>query len=229
MDNTTILICDDNEAIHESLRIFLQSEGMACISAYSGEEVFEILQKKHVDLIILDIMLPSMRGTDVCREIRESSDIPIIFLSALGSEADRIVGLKLGADDYVTKPFSPWEVVMRVKAILKRMTPPRPSGDGKLSLAELTVDADAYKVYVNGKRIDLTAKEVEALAFFMKNAGTALTRERILNNVWGYDYYGDMRAVDTLVKRLRQKLPSEGVHFAIRSIYGVGYRMEEVE
>lgn len=225
---TTVLICDDNQAIHDILSTFLQAEGIECVSAYSAQDVYDILDKQHIDLIILDVMLPSVRGTDICKQIRKESSIPIIFLSALGSESDRIIGLKLGADDYVTKPFSPYEVVLRVQTILKRVSVNQPESN-RLKFEELTVDTDAYLVFVNGEKIDLTVKEIDILGFFVKHAGTALSRERILNSVWGYDYYGDTRAVDAQIKRLRQKLPSEGVHFAIRSVYGVGYRLERVE
>jgi DNA-binding response OmpR family regulator len=137
----------------------------------------------------------------------------------------RIVGLAVGADDYVSKPFSPREMVIRIKKALKRLYPKQETK--RLTLAELTILPDSYQVYVNGQRLDMSPKEIDVLAFLVSNAGKALTREHILNAAWGYEYYGDTRVVDTLIKRLRQKLPREGVHFAIRSIYGVGYTIEE--
>ncbi len=225
MGKYTVLICDDNMAVHSSLTSYLKSEGIAVISAFDGESALESLRTHDVDVMVLDVMLPGMDGHDVCREIRKISDIYIIMLSAKGDELDRIIGLEVGADDYVTKPFSPREMVIRIRKALKRLYSIHDVK--KLTLAELTVLPDSYEVFIGEQKIDMTSKEIDVLAFLLSNVGKALTREHILNAAWGYEYYGDTRVVDTLIKRLRQKLPKD-VHFAIRSIYGVGYKIEEV-
>lgn len=225
MGKYTVLICDDNAAVHSSLTSYLKAEGVDVISAFDGESALETLRTHDVDIMVLDVMLPGIDGHDVCREIRKISDIYIIMLSAKGEELDRIIGLEVGADDYVTKPFSPREMVIRIRKALKRLYSIHDIK--KLTLAELTVLPDSYEVFVGEQKIDMTSKEIDVLAFLLSNTGKALTREHILNAAWGYEYYGDTRVVDTLIKRLRQKLPKD-VHFAIRSIYGVGYKIEEV-
>lgn len=224
--NPVVLICDDSYAIHESIRNFLSVEAIDTVSAYNGRDALKLIQSTGVDLVILDIMLPDLSGIDVCRELRRKSDVPVIMLSALGSEADRIHGLRVGADDYVTKPFSPPEVAARVRSILRRTSMQHKRY--VLRFEELCVDADAFLVYVNGENVALTPNEVKMLAYFIENAGVVLSRERLLNAIWGYDYCGDSRAVDAQITRLRKKLPSEHVHFRIQSVYGVGYRLEEV-
>lgn len=226
MDTRTVMICDDKEAVHESLTRFLHEDGIEVISVYDGEAALEALSRHPVDLIILDVMLPRINGTDVCRTIRRSSDIPIIFLSARSEEIDRIIGLELGGDDYVTKPFSPREVALRVRKILSRTSaaPARPAPQ-MLRYAELSVNPDTMEVFVGEQKLDMTAKEVHLLSYLIRNAQKVLNREQILKAVWGYDYYGDTRAVDAVVKRIRKKLPTENVHFSIQSIYGVGYRL----
>lgn len=226
MGKYTVLICDDNIAVHSSLTSYLKADGINVVSAYDGEAALRELRRHHVDVVVLDVMLPGMDGLDVCREVRKSSDVYIIMLSAKGDEFDRIIGLEVGADDYMTKPFSPREMVIRIKKTLKRLYSIQEVK--KLTLAELTVLPDSYQAFVGDQEISMTSKELDVLAFMLSNVGRALTREHILNAAWGYEYYGDMRVVDTLVKRLRQKLPKDGVHFAIRSIYGVGYKIEEI-
>ncbi len=227
MRKSSVLICDDNMAIHSSLTSYLKAEGIDVIAAFDGETALQEIRRQAVDVVVLDVMLPGIDGYEVCREIRKFSDVHIIMLSARGEELDRIVGLEVGADDYVSKPFSPREVVIRIKKALKRLQPKQ--GPKELTLAELTIFPDSYEVYIRGERIDMTSKEIDVLTFMVFNAGRALTREHILNAAWGYEYYGDTRVVDTLIKRLRQKLSREGVHFVIRSIYGVGYKIEEVQ
>lgn len=225
MGNHTVLICDDNMAIHSSLTSYLKAEGIDVISAFDGETALNELRRQSVDVMVLDVMLPGMDGYEVCREVRKHSDVYIIMLSARGEELDRIVGLEVGADDYVSKPFSPREVVIRIKKALKRMHPKQEPK--QLTLAELTILPDSYEVYIRGQKLEMTSKEIDVLSFLVSNAGKALTREHILNAAWGYEYYGDTRVVDSLIKRLRQKLSRSDVHFIIRSIYGVGYKIEE--
>jgi len=225
MKKTTVLICDDSMAVHESLTTYLRADGIAVISVRDGESALKQLCSNDIDLVILDLMLPDMPGTDVCREIRKYSAVPIIMLSAKSEEMDRIIGLELGADDYVTKPYSPREVSVRVQTILRRLR--APDEKKMLSFAEMNIFPDAYEVYVEGEKIDLTPKEVEILAYLVANAGRVLSREQILSAIWGYNYYGDTRAVDTQIKRLRQKLPRKK-HFMIRSVYGIGYKLEAI-
>lgn len=228
MDNKlNILICDDNIAVHESLGAYLHAEQINCTSVYDGEAALEQLKKESYDLLILDIMMPKMFGTDVCKEIRRTNDIPIIMLSARSEEIDRIIGLELGADDYVTKPFSPREVVTRIKTILKRMN--KQPTSKKIVIADMTIDMEKYSVTIANTTVDLTAKEIETLACLAQHEGKVLTREQLLNAVWGYDYYGDTRVVDTQIKRIRKKLPSDGAGFTIKAIYGVGYMVEILE
>lgn len=220
-----ILICDDSIAVHESISAYLTAENMAYDSAYDGEEALKKASSGRYDLIILDVMLPKIMGTDVCREIRRESDVPILMLSARSEEVDRVLGLEIGADDYVTKPFSPREIVARIRTILKRARPKSQSGN--IAFHEMTIDPGAYTVAVGGKKLEVTPRQVELLKCLAENAGRVLSREQLLNRVWGYDYYGDTRVVDTQIKRIRQKLPEEGISFAIESIYGVGYKLEE--
>lgn len=219
-----VLICDDNIAVHKSLECYLTEDNIKFMSLYDGESALEAIENKNIGLVVLDIMLPRKSGLDVLRDIRKNKDIPVIILSAKGSDVDRIVGLELGADDYVVKPFNPREVALRIRKLLNRST--NSVETKKLRFAELTIDIESYEVFVSGIQINLTPKEVELLSYMVYNAGKVLSREIILNAVWGYDYVGDTRSVDAQIKRLRQKLPKQGVHFAIKSIYGVGYKME---
>lgn len=230
MNGTTVLICDDNVTVHQTLRLYLQEAGYQVLSAYDGEAALEMISANKVDLVILDIMMPKLFGTEVCRQIRKTSDLPIILLSAKVEEADRIIGLELGADDYVTKPFSPREVVTRVKTILRRSRPSSRKPDRILQLGNLLVNAKAYDVSIQcdpPKSVKMTPREVELLAFLMRHAGEVVSREDILNAVWGYDYYGDVRAVDTLLARIRGKVPEHLANVTFRTIYGVGYKLEE--
>ena len=228
MAKVQMLICDDNPAISKSLAGYFEAEGMDVLCAQTGEEALALFREKRLQLIVLDIMLPGISGMDVCREIRKTSEVPIIMLSAKGDELDRILGLELGADDYVTKPFSPREVVVRAKKLLKRSL--AIDNEKKFTLAELTLLPDSYEVYIGDQRINLASKEFEVLRYLISHTGKAMTREHIINAVWGYEYAGDPRIVDTLIKRLRHKLFSEleqEVHFSITTIFGVGYKLEE--
>ena len=226
MDHSiTVLICDDNIAVHESINAYLQAEGMNSESVYDGELALKLLQEKHFDLVVLDIMMPGLFGTEVCREIRKTSDIPILMLSSRSEEMDRIIGLEIGADDYITKPFSPREVVVRIKTILKRVQPKKENAN-YLKAGNLAIDIDGYRVLVNNHEIEMTAKEVELLVFLVTSTGKVINREELLHRVWGYDYMGDTRTVDTLIKRIRQKIAQYSPDFSIKSVYGVGYKFE---
>ena len=220
----TILICDDNKAVHEGLSGYLKALHYHIYSTYDGESAITVLEREKIDLVILDVMLPGIFGTEVCRQIRKKCDIPVLILSAKGDEIDRIIGLELGADDYVTKPFSPREVAVRVRNMLRRAE--KSQENQQLVCAELCIVIDAYEVFVREKLVDLTPRETEVLYYLAKNAGRVLTRNQIMNCVWGYDYCGDTRAVDNQIKRIRQKLPDDGVHFEIKAVYRVGYKFE---
>jgi DNA-binding response OmpR family regulator len=223
-----ILICDDSIAVHESLSAYLRAENMEPVSAFDGEQAKQMIKLEKFDLIILDVMMPKVFGTDLCREIRKTDDVPIIMLSARGEELDRILGLELGADDYITKPFSPREVVTRIRTILKRAKPQRPAEGAQpfIEIGAMTIDREGYEVKIHGIKLDLTPKEMEVLVYFSQNINKVLSREQVLNKVWGYDYLGDTRAVDTLIKRLRQKFPDLNKGFEIKAIYGIGYKLE---
>ena len=221
--NTTILVCDDNIAVHESLSLYLNEANMSIISVYDGESALDILQRREIHLVILDLMLPGKSGIEVLKEMKFFSDVPVICLSAKDSEFDRVLGLELGAEDYITKPFYPREVIARIQKILNRMEKKKPGK--KIQFANLVIDQNSYKAFLDDKLLELTPKELNLLALFAQNPGIVLTRERILNSIWGYDYYSDSRVVDTQVKKIRHKLPNNAL-FEIRSVYGVGYIME---
>lgn len=227
MQNVNILICDDDPIVHESLKIYLKNEGFNCSSAYDGEEALE--QIKHVmpTLIVLDIMMPKLNGLEVCKEVRKTSTVPIIMLTAKGEEIDRILGLELGADDYIVKPFSPREVVARIKAVRRRIMEHASEGrSSTLYYDKLEISLKKYQVKYDGNVIISTPKEVETLYLLASNRGQVFSREQILNLVWGYDYYGDTRTIDTHIKRIRAKLPQEGVRWGLQTVYGVGYKFE---
>ncbi len=221
-----ILICDDQPIIHETLGVYLENEGFEHISAYDGVEALSAARSHRPDLILLDLMMPKKTGIEVCREIRTESRTPIIMLTAKGEEIDRILGLELGADDYIVKPFSAREVVARVKAVLRRFTKAQEEPQKILRFDNLEININNYDVRVNGEKIPFTPKEVEIFQLLASYPGRVFEREQILSKVWGYDYFGDTRAVDTQIKRIRQKLPQEGLNWSIKTVYGVGYKFE---
>lgn len=225
----TVLICDDHATVHETLGKYLKSEGFSWISAFDGEQALSAFRLNKVDFVILDQMMPGKSGFEVCREIRRHSSVPIIMLTAMGEEADRVSGIELGADDYIVKPFSPREVIVRIKAILRRVNAASVGETTQpqvLRFGELEINLDSYEVSVAGKNAHLTPREVEMLYFLAARAGRVLPREQILSHVWGLDFDGDTRVVDTQIKRIRQKLPQDSPDWSIKSIYGVGYKFE---
>ena len=214
-----ILICDDDPIVHESLIIYLD--------AFDGLESLSLWEIEKPDLIVLDLMMPKMSGTDVCREIRKKSNVPIIMLTARGEEIDRVLGLELGADDYIVKPFSPREVIARIKAVLRRFREGESStGSSILRFEGLEISLDNYQVKIKGEPVPFTPKEVEILYFLASHAGQVMDREQILSKVWGYDYFGDTRTVDTHIKRIRQKIDQEEAKYGLITVYGVGYKFE---
>lgn len=221
-----ILICDDQHIIHETLGAYLENEGFKCASAYDGEQALSMYNSQKPDLVVLDIMMPKKNGMDVCKSIRQTGHTPIIMLTAKSEEIDRVLGLELGADDYIVKPFSAREVVARVKAVLRRFNSRQDEPAQVIKYGGLEININNYDVRLDGERLPLTPKEVEIFQLLASHPGKVFSREKILSTVWGYDYFGDTRAVDTQIKRIRQKLPQENVGWSIKTVYGVGYRFE---
>ncbi|GAV25892.1 DNA-binding response regulator [Carboxydothermus islandicus] len=221
----TILLVDDEEKIREVLRLYLEKEGFQIIEARDGKEALKRFSEHKIDLIILDLMLPEIDGMEIAKEIRKTSLVPIIMLTARGEEIDKILGLEIGADDYVVKPFSPREVVARVKAVLRRSsgTPEKETGS-IIKHGILEIHPEAREVKVNGEEVLLTPLEFDLLLYLVNNRGKALSREQLLANVWGYDYFGEARTVDTHVTRLREKLQEAASY--IKTVWGVGYKFE---
>ena len=223
MDKIRILVVDDESRMRKLVRDFLVREGYEVLEAGDGEEALDLFyREKDIALIILDVMMPKRNGFEVCREIRETSKVPIIMLTAKGEESDELQGFNLGVDEYISKPFSPKILVARVEAILRR-TSDVPA-DSVISAGGITMDLAAHIVTIDGEPIELSYKEFELLNYFMVNKGVALSREKILNNVWNYDYFGDARTIDTHVKKLRSKLKDKGDY--IKTIWGMGYKFE---
>ncbi len=220
---STVLVVDDEKNIVQLARLYLNKEGYEVESAYDGLEALKKAKSVRPDLIILDIMMPEMDGLDVCKELRKTSNVPIIMLTAKGDDIDRIVGLELGADDYVTKPFNPRELVARVKAVLRRTAQDAPS-QAVLETGGLHLDTASREVTLDGVEITLRAKEFDLLTAFMRYAGIVLDRERLLQLVWGTDYYGDTRTIDVHVAWLREKL-ADAKNVKIQTVWGVGYKL----
>ncbi len=224
MDRLKILVVDDESRMRKLVRDFLTKNGFEVLEAQDGEKAVDIFfSEKDIALIVLDVMMPKMDGWQVCREIRAHSKVPIILLTARGDERDELQGFELGVDEYITKPFSPRILVARIAAILRRSG--QLEQNDKLNYGGIIVDKTAHQVLNDGQQVDLSYKEFELLTYFIENKGIALSREKILNNVWNYDYFGDARTIDTHVKKLRSKLGSKGD--LIKTIWGMGYKLEE--
>lgn len=222
MEKLKILVVDDEQRMRKLVKDFLIKKNFEVLEAGDGEEAVEIFfENKDIALLIPDVMMPKMDGWEVCREIRQYSEVPIIMLTAKGEEKDELLGFDLGVDEYISKPFSPKILVARVEAILRRANA---LGDGEIEIAGITIDQAAHEVRIDGKIIELSFKEFELLTYFVNNKGVALSRERILNNVWNYDYFGDARTIDTHVKKLRSKLGEKGSY--IKTIWGMGYKFD---
>ena len=222
MSNIQILVVDDESRMRKLVKDFLQREGYSVLEAGDGMEAMDIFYEQKIDLVILDVMMPRMDGWQTCREIRRDSTVPIIMLTARSEERDELQGFELGVDEYISKPFSPKILVARVGALLKRIY--GTDAEEKIEAGGIELDKAAHQVQVDGKSIDLSYKEFELLKYFLENQGIALSREKILNNVWNYDYFGDARTIDTHVKKLRNKLGDKGNY--IKTIWGMGYKFE---
>jgi len=224
VENIKVLVVDDESRMRKLVHDFLAREGYEVLEAGDGEEALDIFyQQKDIALLVLDIMMPRINGFEVCREIRQTSKVPIIMLTAKGDERDELNGFDIGADEYISKPFSPKILVARVNALLRRAN--KLGKEAVISEAGgIVMDKTAHTVAIDGKDIELSVKEFELLDYFMSNQGIALTRERILDSVWSYDYFGDARTIDTHVKKLRSKMGAKGDY--IKTVWGVGYKFE---
>ena len=223
MDKIKILVVDDESRMRKLVKDFLIRNNFDVAEAADGEEALDLFYKdKEIALIILDVMMPKMNGWDVCREIRETSKVPIIMLTAKGDESDELLGFEMGVDEYISKPFSPKILVARVEAILRRTN--HLGQEESLSSGGIIIDKAAHSVTIDGRSIELSYKEFELLTYFVENEGIALSREKILNNVWNYDYFGDARTIDTHVKKLRSKMGDKGE--LIKTIWGMGYKFD---
>lgn len=226
MKNLKILVVDDESRMRKLVRDFLVRQNYTVLEAEDGEEALEIFyRQKDIALLILDVMMPKMNGLDVCREVRQTSKVPIIMLTARGDEGDELMGFNLGVDEYISKPFSPKILVARVEAILRRTAQGEEQAQIKTAGA-IVLDKTAHEVRIDGQQVELSFKEFELLEYFIENQGIALSRERILNSVWDYDYFGDARTIDTHVKKLRNKLGDCGRY--IKTVWGMGYKFEAV-
>lgn len=225
MDNVKILVVDDEDRMRKLVHDFLGRQGYQILEAADGEKALEVFfDNKDIALVILDVMMPKLDGWGVLKEIRQYSEVPIMMLTAKGEEQDELQGFKLGVDEYVTKPFSPKVLVARVEALLKRY---HYVNSDTVEAGGIVIDKKAHEVRIGGELIDLSFKEFELLQYFIENQGIALSREKILNNVWNYDYFGDARTIDTHVKKLRSKLGDKEDY--IRTVWGIGYKFEVTE
>lgn len=234
MDGKTILVVDDEKPIADILQFNLVKEGYRVICAYDGDEALRMVEEQQPDLMLLDIMLPKRDGMEVCREVRKKYDFPIIMLTAKGSEIDKVLGLEMGADDYVTKPFSTRELIARVKANMRRLKASAQEEikeeTNDITVGSLIIQPDAYIVEKRGEKIELTHREFELLHYLAKHIGQVMTREHLLQTVWGYDYFGDVRTVDVTIRRLREKIEDNPSHPTwIVTRRGVGYYLRNPE
>lgn len=222
MAGNTILVVDDEQRMRKLVRDFLTKQNFRVLEAVDGEEAVDVfMENKDIVLVILDVMMPKMDGWETCREIRQYSKVPIIMLTARGGENDELRGFELGVDEYIAKPFSPKILVARVEALLRRTNS---ANEKNLEYGGIVLNRSAHEVIIDGEKVDLSYKEFELLSYFMENKDIALSRERILNHVWDYDYFGDARTIDTHVKKLRSKMGEKGKY--IKTIWGMGYKFE---
>ena len=223
-----ILIVDDEENICELVRLYIEKEAFDAIIANDGQEAVAKFNKEKPDLILLDIMLPIKDGWQVCREIRAQSKVPIIMLTAKGETFDKVLGLELGADDYVVKPFEPKELIARIRAVLRRSADSvdEKADEDELSFDGLKINQSTYEVYIDDKKVEMPPKEFELLYFLAKNTNKVFTRDQLLDEIWGYEFFGDSRTVDVHIKRIREKLEGENRTWALKTVWGVGYKFE---
>lgn len=221
-----ILVVDDDIKICNLIEMYLEREKFEVIKAYDGEEAIKKFREERPRLVILDIMLPKMDGYDVCREMKRISDIPIIMLTAKGETFDKVLGLRLGADDYVVKPFDPEELIARIRAVLRRVSPKDYKTHEQIIFPYFSINISNFTVKINDKTIQLPRKEMELLYFLASHPNKVFTREQLIEEVWGYDFYGDNRTVDVHIKRLRKRLKDVEENYELRTVWGVGYKFE---
>ena len=226
MNGVKILVVDDDYNISELLRLYLEKDGFSVVTCDDGAKAVELHKSEKPNLILLDIMLPSMDGWQVCREIRKSSDVPIIMVTAKGETFDKVLGLELGADDYISKPFDTKEVIARVKAVLRRTNSDKNTKSDIVKFDKLVVNITNYELIVNDVYIDTPPKELELIYHLVSNPNRVYTRDQLLDEVWGFDYYGDSRTVDVHIKRLREKLENVSDLWSLKTVWGVGYKFE---
>ena len=226
MAATKVMIVDDDSNICELLRLYLEKEGWDTVIAHDGVQALKLFSEENPDLILLDIMMPELDGWQVCREIRKKSTCPIIMLTAKGEVFDRVLGLELGADDYVIKPFETKEVVARIKAVLRRTGTSDAKPVKEVQYDKLYISMENYEMRVNGKPVDTPPKELELIFHLASNPGRVFTRDQLLDEVWGFEYYGDSRTVDVHVKRLREKLDGVSDQWNLKTVWGIGYKFE---
>ena len=226
MAKNKVLIVDDDANIVELIKINFESEGFDTVTASNGREAVDKFRAENPSIVIMDVMMPEMDGWEACREIRKTSNTPIIMLTAKGETFDKVLGLELGADDYMVKPFETKELTARVKAVLRRTESHEKSNDKSLDYMNLSINISNYELKVNGAIVELPPKELELLYFLASNPNRVFTREQLLEKVWGFDYYGDSRTVDVHIKRLREKLESVEGNWQLKTVWGVGYKFE---
>ena len=222
----TILIADDDANICELVRLYLEKEGFQTVISLNGERALEIFHEGGIDLAILDIMMPKKDGITVCQEIRKESKMPIIILTAKGETGDKVLCLDLGADDYIVKPFEGKELVARVKAVLRRFLPDDDNGDQAVSYENIEINLTNYELIIKGNSIDIPPKELELLYYLASHPNRVFTREQLLEDVWGFDYYGDSRTVDVHIKRIREKIEGISENWILKTVWSVGYKFE---
>ena len=226
MTNNKVLIADDDSNISELIKVYFEKDGFSTVTAQNGKEAVELFKSEAPSIVILDVMMPEMDGWQVCREIRRVSNIPIIMLTAKGETFDKVLGLELGADDYIVKPFDPKELIARVKAVLRRSDTKEVSTEKELVFPSLTINLTNYELKINGEITEVPPKELELLYFLASNPNRVFTREQLLEQVWGFDYFGDSRTVDVHIKRLREKLEVAEANWQLKTVWGVGYKFE---
>lgn len=226
MDKRKVMIVDDDVNIAELLRLYLVKDGYDTVLAYSGPDAVRLFDEAKPDLTLLDIMLPGMDGWQVCREIRKKSQAPVIMLTAKGETFDKVLGLELGADDYIVKPFDTKEVLARVKAVLRRTVKDDEKEKKEVNLDGLYINMENYELVIKGKKVEVPPKEMELLYFLASNPDRVFTRDQLLDSVWGFEYFGDSRTVDVHIKRIREKVEGVSDQWSLKTVWGVGYKIE---
>lgn len=221
-----VLIADDDANIAELIKVYFEKDGFSTVVAHDGKQAVELFKSEAPSIVILDVMMPEMDGWQVCREIRRVSNIPIIMLTAKGETFDKVLGLELGADDYMVKPFETKELIARVKAVLRRSEANETNAEKEIIFPNLTINLSNYELKINGSIVEVPPKELELLYFLASNPNRVFTREQLLEQVWGFDYFGDSRTVDVHIKRLREKLEDIEANWQLKTVWGVGYKFE---